>query len=528
MEYLKNNLLSPLDYFVNQLKRTPSSKAVTCKGDSLTFNELDILSNKLAHFMLESGVKRREPIGLLINKDIRTIVGILAAWKIGCPYVPIDIEAPAKRIAYILDRCNISFVIADGKRVTKWPSEILDNRHFLLSEPNTILDSSAVDVWDVVFEYSGEQIPGKQLPCDLAYIIFTSGSTGTPKGVMITVSNLSFFIQWCIDNLYIKNHSIALNIANFSFDQSVMDIAFLVGCGAELHLYNSIKHPVIISNYIKENQIQIVSSVPSFFGTLLDKRHNLSNDLFSSLEKVFIGGAACPADYVTLFGKNMSNADIYNMYGPTEITVYCFFYKFKKEELADGVDVVSIGKPFANHYAYIIDEQCKPTTGQGELVVHGPQVMKGYLQDNLYRDEVLKRIPMHTDDGYRTGDIVKEDSNGNFYFVGRTDDMVKSGGYRIDLNEIEFALKSIDGVKEAAVITVPDLIMENLIMSFIILKNGIMISEEDINFGCASIIPNYMIPKRFIFIEKYPLNAAGKINKKALINYVNVETDESS
>ncbi len=90
MEYLKNNLISPLDYFVNQLKQTPSSKAVTCKSDSLTFSELDILSNKLAHFMLESGVKRREPIGLLINKDIRTLVGILAAWKIGCPYVPID------------------------------------------------------------------------------------------------------------------------------------------------------------------------------------------------------------------------------------------------------------------------------------------------------------------------------------------------------------------------------------------------------------------------------------------------------
>jgi non-ribosomal peptide synthetase component F len=293
MENQKNEFQSPLDLFSKQVKEFGSNTALVHKSEGLTFRELDILSNKLANFMLSKGVKQGKPIGILCNKNLHTLLAILAAWKIGCPYVPIDIESPISRIKYILEVCDVEFSIVDGKLMNNWPAQTFEEQFFLVVNyyKNNPINRNAL--WDEVLQFASDPICSKLHPDDLAYIIFTSGSTGQPKGVSITYANISTFFRWCATVPGIEERSKALNIANFSFDQSLMDLAFLFGCGTEIHLYDNIKHPLLIADYIKNQNINLLSSVPTIFGMFFDHRFNLSSKFFSNLKKIFVGGAAC-------------------------------------------------------------------------------------------------------------------------------------------------------------------------------------------------------------------------------------------
>lgn len=516
MATLKNNLLTPLNYFSKQLAEIPTAKAVICGDSELTFEELDLLSNQLARFILDKGVRKGKPIGVLVNKDVRTLIIILAAWKIGSPYVPIDIEMPDKRIQYILDTCEISFAVVDGIKFKTRSTELLRDQFCLVLDDKIDASVEKTANWKEILKFSNEPLNHSDKFDELAYVIFTSGSTGEPKGVKITVKNLSFFIRWCQETLAITKQSRVLNIANFSFDQSVMDIALLLGCGAQLHLFNSVKHPIVIADTIKKNRIKVLSTVPTIWGMLFDSRNNLPPEMFISLKKVFIGGAACPPAYVHLFYQKMPQAEVYNMYGPTEVTVYCMFHKFTEKELKFGIDRVSLGSPFDQHVTYLVDEERQPTREEGELVVHGPQVMKGYWKQNNSEDMAFLQNPEIINRGYLTGDIVNQNQNGDYFFVGRINETIKSGGYRIDLREIETTLMKNYSVDNVVVISIPDELLENKIIAIVIKNSLFHQTDQEILQFCQKSLPKYMIPAKINFVDSFPLNASGKIDKKAL------------
>jgi len=517
METIKNNIKTPLDYFNVQVKDFPLATAVCCENESLSFIDLDVLSNKLANYILSKEYQPGMPVGILINKSVKTLVTILACWKIGAPYVPIDINAPYKRIKYILETCDIHFSIVDGKKFTDSIDKLFNNTNYILD--NIELhdkDKYSNNHWEVILEYSSTP-PKIDLSTDsLAYIIFTSGSTGSPKGVMISNRSLSTFIQWCSAFLNIKKKTKALNIANFSFDQSVMDIAFLFGCGIELHLYNSINHPLILADYIQKNEINIISSVPTIFGMLFDDRNNFTPEKFISIKKVFIGGAECPKTYLNLFYEKMPEAEIFNMYGPTEVTVYSLFHKFSCNELREGLTKVPIGKPLPYHKVYMLNEVRKPVINRGELVIEGPQVMEGYWKQKDLSNQAFINNPITGIKGYLTGDIVEQDKDGKLYFIGRNDEMVKIGGNRIDLGEISLVIRKLDAIKDIAVIPIKDNLLENKLIVFVVLKEKVVLSENDIIKACTDSLPRYMLPYKIIFKNELPLNASGKIDKKQL------------
>lgn len=513
----KNKLLTPLNHFFKKVVEIPAAKAVICEDQCLTFEELDDLSNQLAYFMLAKGVNKGDCIGVLVNKDVRTLVTILASWKIGCPYVPIDIEMPEERIKYILDTCEISFTVVDGKKFKAGTGDFFENQFCLVLDNNQEAAVKEGANWNDIFQYSTEELNYSPQMNELAYVIFTSGSTGEPKGVKITLENLSYFIKWCQESLSINQQARVLNIANFSFDQSVMDIAFLLGCGAQLHLFNSVKHPIVIADYLRKNQIEVLSTVPTIWGMLFDSRTNLPAEMFSYMKKAFIGGAACPPAYVQLFYQKMPQADVYNMYGPTEATVYCMSHKFTEQELKFGVDKVTIGNPIAHHEVYLVDENRQPTDEEGELVICGPQVMEGYWKQDNNQETVFLQNSEIKNKGYLTGDVVKRNQNGDYFFVGRTNETIKSGGYRIDLLEIEAVLMRNKAVTNAVVTAIPDELLENKIIAFVVNDSLFFQTDQEILQACQQFLPKYMIPEKIYSVHSFPLNPSGKIDKKALL-----------
>ncbi|KPA16322.1 Long chain acyl-CoA synthetase, partial [Candidatus Magnetomorum sp. HK-1] len=241
---------------------------------------------------------------------------------------------------------------------------------------------------------------------------------------------------------------------------------------------------------------------------------------FSSLKKIFIGGAACPPHFVSLFHEKMPGAEIYNMYGPTEVTVYCMFHKFKQNELEQGLKKVPLGKSFPNHFIQLVDHDKKSTNNKGELVVYGPQVMKGYWGDKNTTDNVFITDSKYQFKGYLTGDIVKKEKD-NIFFVGRTNETIKTSGYRVDTSEIESAIMNCEPVKDVAVISKPDTLLENILFAFIMLKDGYEMNEADIKNTISKNIPSYMIPKKIINIEQFPLNPSGKTDKRELKKMLN-------
>ncbi len=509
---------TPIEFFAGQAAEHPGAVAVICDGKGLTFRELDLLSNRMARFLRARGVRRTEPIAILANKNLQTVVSILAAWKIGCPYVPLDIEAPGRRIRHFLDVCAARFAVVDANKFSQWPETLLERQECLVLGEKPDEPRGHEFYLSDLPDYSEAPLDSGHTPDELAYVIFTSGSTGLPKGVMISTGNLAHFIHWCACTLAIEPHARALNIANFSFDQSVMDLAFMLGCGAELHLYAALKHPLVLADYIREQAIQVLSTVPTIFSMLLDSRYNLSPAAFASLETLFIGGAACPPGYLQQFNEKMPGAEVYNIYGPTEATVYCAYHKFTPSELRNGVVDVPLGKPLPNHSLCLIDDRQQPVRQRGELVVHGPQVMVGYWQQEEFTRSAFVEVQGQDGKGYRTGDIVREGPNGELYFAGRANDTIKSGGHRIDLHEVEEAMLQSKGVAAAVVVAVPDPLLENRLMAFVTGAGGGQPAIEGIQQGCSANLPGYMVPEKITVVEEFPLNSSGKIDKKRLIS----------
>lgn len=491
-----------LQYFNLQVRQAPQRPAVICGAEQLSFLELEEQSNRCANLVRSRGVLPGEPVALLLNKDIQTLVWILAIWKVGALYVPIDPGAPPQKIKRVFEVCGMRWTVLDTRL----------HPHFEQVCPDVgVIDRSSYMEGSLSENFYCEPAGAEQL----AYMIFTSGSTGLPKGVAISRRSLSCFVAWTRRSLGIESGMIALNIADFSFDQSVMDIAFLLGCGVSLHLYAEHKDPLSISGYLCNHGIQVISTVPTVFGLLFDEQFELGTADFQSLRKVFIGGAACPEPYVTAFHRLMPGADVYNMYGPTEVTVYCLFHAFSRSELMHGVKAVELGRPLPGHEAWLIDEDGNEVRERGELVVKGPQVMLGYWGNPGQSAEVLLTMG-DGQRGYRTGDIVRLTDDGRFLFTGRKNETIKSGGYRIDLGEIEAALMSCPGVVHAAAVAIPHVLLENIIHVFVSQGARGGVDERVVREHCSRIIPDYMQPQHVHFLSTLPLNASGKIDKKHL------------
>src|SRR5579863_3757740 len=514
MAYVLQQLLS------KSAKNYPEKPAVWARGKSITYRELEERSNQLAHLLRQRGIQKGDRVGLFFPKCVESIVSMLGVLKAGGVYVPLDPQAPADRVGYIIGNCGIRILITTAEK----RKDLTDETRGLL-EASVLVEGEGNGsdriAWSELGQFPSDHAPQVTLvETDLAYILYTSGSTGRPKGVMLTHQNALTFVEWCAEEFQVRSEDRLSNHAPLHFDLSVFDVYNTLEAGATVYLITEdlALFPTSLANFIDTQKITIWYSVPSALMLLL-LHGRLTVEKLKSLRVILFAGEVFPMKYLRQLAEISQESELYNLYGPTETNV-CTYYKVERERLA-GMEKLPIGIACANTECVSVTPEGRlAEKGEaGELYVRGPSVTYGYWADP---EKTLKMVvPNHFQENfeekmYRTGDIVTVGDDGNYYFKGRRDSQIKSRGYRIELGEIESALLSHPGVREAAVLAVPDEIIGNRIRAVVALHIAGSLGVLELQQYCASRVPKYMIPELVDLFDELPKTSTGKIDRVKL------------
>jgi amino acid adenylation domain-containing protein len=505
----------------------PEKPAVWARGKSITYRELEERSNQLAHLLRERGVEKGDRVGLFFPKAVESVVSMLGVLKAGGVYVPLDPQAPADRVGYIMSNCGIRVLITNAERRQALSAETLDALECSIlteqeeAQAKTKTGDDNVLPWSQLSNFPTSHAPKVDLiETDLAYILYTSGSTGRPKGVMLSHQNALTFVEWCAEEFHVRSEDRLSNHAPLHFDLSVFDVYNALEAGATVYLITEdlALFPTSLASFIEAQKITIWYSVPSALMLLL-LHARLTAEKLKSLRIILFAGEVFPMKYLRQLAELTPGVELYNLYGPTETNV-CTYYKVERERL-EGIDKLPIGIACANTDAFAVtDDGRRAAVGEsGELYVRGPAVTYGYWADveKTQKMVVPNRFQHNFDEKmYRTGDLVTVGEDGNYYFMGRRDNMIKSRGYRIELGEIESALLSHTGVREAAVLAVPDEVVGNRIRAVVALNVRDSLKPLDLQQHCATKVPKYMIPELIELCEELPKTSTGKIDRVKL------------
>lgn len=500
-DFETNTTISRL--FEKAVENHKDDVALVYDNKELTYSELNLKANSLANNLKAFGIKNGDIVGLMFYRSFEMIISQLAVLKLGAAYLPIDPAYPKERIDYMISDSKCHFLLKDAS--------------INFENSNVVTKDVLIDSLDNFYEFENESTPS-----NLAYIIYTSGSTGKPKGVMIKNQNIINTLQWR-KNLYNFNNEITvLQIPSFSFDSSVEDIFTPLISGSKLVLLkqnNTNFNIPLMKELISKYNVNNMLVVPSFYNVLL----NELSDKLTNFKHIIVAGEGFSSELVEKHYRLLPNVELYNEYGPTENSVCSTYYKF------DGHDsTVSIGKPISNCKCYVLNEHLKlqPYNIRGELYVSGPGVSTGYIgREDLNKARFIKNPFCPDYPMYKTGDIVKINKNGNMVFCERADYQVKYNGYRINLGEIEVAISSY--VKVPNVIALIRNTNEHHVLTAFIETNE-KFNTQEIKRNLKKFLPHYMIPKEIILLEKFLSTPNGKIDRKALENYVSTTLETVS
>ena len=522
MAYLLQQLLT------NSATRTPDKHAVVHKGSVLTYGELNDLTDQLACTLIGIGVGRGDRVGVYLDKSVESVVSIFGIMKAGAAYVPLDPVAPTKRIAFIVENCDMKAVISTTGRMKGLHERLDDNsplQGIILTDVAEVTEGAPNKTysWGDVRQAAVGQVPDPHLiENDLAYILYTSGSTGTPKGVMISHRASLTFVDWATATFNIQANDRLSNHAPIHFDLSTFDIFTSMKAGATVVLVppELSVFPLNLVKFIEEQKITVWYSVPSAL-TRMILYGNLHKFELPHLRTILFAGEVFPIKYLLQLVDILPHPEYHNLYGPTETNV-CTWYTVPQLD-PNRSEPVSIGKGCANSEIIVLDEEDQMVgAGEvGELCVRGPGLMSGYWGLPERTAKTLTPYTVHEQLGpeliYRTGDLVREEPDGNYTYLGRRDNQIKSRGYRIELGEIESALYSHPNIEEVATIPIPDPQIGNQIKAIIATTNGEPIKRGALEAHCSKRLPKYMVPHQFEFRSELPKTSRGKVDRTRLM-----------
>jgi len=519
MAYLLQQLLA------KSAQAYPEKAAVWARGQSITYRELEERSNQLAFLLQEKGIRKGDRVGLFFPKSVESIISMLGVLKAGGVYVPLDPQAPTDRVGYVIGSCGIRILITNCERRAALTPETRSTLECcILTESTAAAGDGDGDIveWSALADFPAFVAPAVSLiETDLAYILYTSGSTGRPKGVMLSHRNALTFVEWCAKEFRVHSDDRLSNHAPLHFDLSVFDVYNTLEAGATVYLITEdlAVFPASLADFIATQGITIWYSVPSALMLLL-LHGRVTAEQLKSIRVLLFAGEVFPMKYVRQLAQVSPGSDLYNLYGPTETNV-CTYYKVERERLA-SLETLPIGIACANTETFSVtpEGQLAGPGETGELYVRGPGVTNGYWADEeeTRKSLVPNHFQQHFEEKmYRTGDMVTVGEDGKYYFQGRRDSMIKSRGYRIELGEIESALLSHPGVREAAVLAVPDEIIGNRIRAVVALHfdHAGSLGVLELQQYCAARVPKYMIPL-IDLCEELPKTSTGKIDRVKL------------
>ena len=472
----------------------PSAPALVFGDEALSYSELNVRANRLAHRLIALGVRQDSLVGICVERSTEMMVGILAVLKAGGAYVPLDPECPADRLSYMVEDSGISLLLTQRSLRSLIPgAETLQ-----VLELDT-LDTSSESSADPQVALHGEHI---------AYVIYTSGSTGRPKGAAIRHQALFSCMAWMQEFYKLEGADTVLHKAPFGFDVSVWEMFWPLTSGARLVIANPGDHrdPVRLVELIQKNQITTLNFVPSMLQAFLAYE---GIEATTKLKHIICGGEAMPAATQKEALQRLSGATLQNLYGPTETTIHVTQWTCRD----DGSTQVPIGRPISETQAYVLDASLNevPAGVAGELYLGGVNLARGYLK----RAGLTAERFVAASDGqrlYRTGDLVRWNNEGQLEYLGRIDHQVKVRGFRIELGEIEAQLQAQPEVREAVVVANEGPAGARLV-GYV---SGNNIDTAALRERLGEALPDYMVPSILMVLDALPLNANGKVDRKAL------------
>ena len=491
------------EYLELSAERIPDKIAVKDSEGKITYAQLNKKANQIANSLKKKGVLPGDVVGLLVeDATIQAIVSILAIMKTGAVYCPVDASYPRERMEIMVEDSGMKLLISICHRLVS-PENV---KTINLEE----LDS------DSEFDENLSKVSKESL----AYVIYTSGSTGTPKGVMVEHQNIVNQMEGLIHNYGFHNRLNHVLLAPFTFDPSIQQIFLPLATGAELNLISNADKTQsdVFWNFVVTNEINIINTVPSLMEVLMDERHKHKKDMIN-LEYIILAGEVFHSDLEKRLRTEFPNACMMNIYGPTEASINTTLYISNPNS---NYLKVPIGKPLANYLVYVLDEEQRPVPlgTSGELYISGAGLARGYINNPEMTQERFIPNPFSTEytKMYRTGDLVRWLPGGYLDFVGRVDNQVKIRGMRVELSEIETVLEAHPIVKECAVIKYSNEKNTGQLAAFYTLFEQEKGSDrrQELKAYLQNNLPSHMIPDYYVELDKLPMNANHKLDRKAL------------
>ena len=481
-----------INLFEEMVAKKPLDIAVICNNKKLTYDELNKKSNQLANYLAKRNIGKNDLVGIMTTRSLEMVIGLLAILKLSASYIPIDPTYPQERINYLIENSNSKALLVDdftfNNVENSYKINISLNNDFYENENYNNLNT------DITAD-------------SLMYLIYTSGSTGKPKGVMLTHQNVNNFLTGINNVIDFKANKTILSLTTICFDIFGLELwgGLTNGLTVVIASDDEQNNCELLNKLCIENQVEMLQTTPSRMSYFLRNDEHL--EFLKHLNVIMLGGESLPEKIVDeLLDK--SPARLFNMYGPTETTIWSTIKEIK------GVTNISIGKPIANTTCYILDKNLSllPPYTPGFLYIGGDGVSKGYFHmPELTLERFVASPYVKKELIYNTGDLAYYDENGDIYHLGRNDFQIKLRGYRIELGEIENKVLSFIGIKETCVMA-----SSNQLICYYTVKDSAKIKESDMVSYLFGALPDYMIPSKFVRLDKMPLTPNGKLDRKSL------------
>lgn len=482
--------------------QTPEAVAVAYEGTQLKYRELNQQSNRLAHYLMELGIRPGARVGICVERSLEMVVGLLAILKTGAAYVPLDPRYPQDRVNYMIEDAELDVLLAQEKLAAGISSEA----RLVVFEREAQKIARQSEENPVVF----------RTPDSLAYVLYTSGSTGSPKGVRICDRNT---LRLVTNTNYadFSSKQVFLQFVSLSFDVAAFEIWGALLNGACLTIFPAYTPSgEELGRWVSQSPVTTLWLTSGLFHQIVESD---TGKYFHNLSQLLAGGDVLSLNLVQKFLKLYPNCRLINGYGPTENGTFSTCGELR--EMPADAATVTIGKPIPHSTAFVLDQEMQGlSSGQvGELYLGGDGLAQGYWKQPALTAEKFLPNPFSSTPGerlYRSGDMARYLPDGTLEFLGRIDQQVKLRGYRVELGEIEAVLEQHPGIGQAVALVREDVPGDKRLVVYVVEHSGHGVSIAELRDYLSRRLPEYMVPSAFVLVDAFPLTPNGKVDRRAL------------
>ena len=505
-----------LDFSAN---KHPEKIAAIYKGEEFSYKNLYECAENLACHLVNEGIKKGDRIAIYMNNSWQCIVSIYGITLSGGVFLVINPQTKANKLNYILNDCSAKIIISENSLLNELSLALtgLDEVSEVIISGVTSSDISFKDFNKIILNNNFRSSLPRIIPNDLAALIYTSGSTGFPKGVMMTHQSMVFTSWSLIEYLRLTEEERIMLVLPLAFDYGLYQLIMAITIGGTLIIEQSFNFPPAIFRQIELQKPSVFPGVPSIYAVMI-AMHKKTGITFDCIKKITNTAAALPAEFIGDLQKIFPNALIFKMYGLTECKRVCYL----EPELLDS-KMDSVGKAIPGTEVFLLSPEGKPVTDgeAGILHVRGPHVMAGYWNNPKLSSEMLKPGAIPGERILCAHDLFRMDEEGFLYFLGRNDDIIKTRGEKVSPVEVENTIYKIEGIREAVILGIPDVMLGESIIAFVTIHDQVVITEKDVQRECMSRLEGFMVPQKIIILPEMPKSSNGKIDKAELKKLLN-------